>query len=59
MHYLTISEYKDLFKISRPTIYKRIKEGKLTYQATETGTKIILVEDTEYEKVKALSAVSL
>lgn len=53
MRYLTISEYSKAFKISRMTIYKRIRAGLLHTIQTDGGLNIILVEDTELQKVKA------
>lgn len=53
MHYFTITEYAAKFNVSRPTVYKRIDAGILHTLPTDGGKSIILVEDTEYEKVKA------
>lgn len=52
MHYLTITQYSKHFKKSRPTVYKRIREGKLHTMRVEGGNLAVLVEDTEYESVK-------
>lgn len=51
MKYLSISEYAKHFKVSRPTVYKRIKNGSLLSLKIEGGHQAVIVEDTEYASV--------
>jgi hypothetical protein len=52
MHYMTITEYSDAIGLSRQAIYNRIEAAKLHTIESQTGKVFILVEDTEYEKIK-------
>ena len=53
MHYFTKTGYHVLTGISRPTIDRMIERGELHTINTEEGARIIMVEDTEYGKIKS------
>lgn len=45
--------------ISRPTIDKHIKQGKLEVRKIEGGADVIMLEDTEYNKIKNKDVVTV
>ncbi len=52
MHYLTREEYRKGYKCSRQVVHNKIMRGTLKTTIRKRNTEVILVEDTEYEKIK-------
>lgn len=49
MKMLTVTEYSKEFKVSRPTVYKHIEDGKLKTKKVD-GKKLIIVNDNVNEE---------
>lgn len=52
MHYLTRKEYRDHFGGSRQSLAAKIKRGTLKTSTEKRKVEVIIVEDTEYDRVK-------
>ena len=53
MHYLTRKEYRELTNDSRQSVHNKISRGTLKTIMRKIATEVIMVEDTEYEKLKS------
>lgn len=54
MKYVTASEYARLYNITRQAVNDRLSRNTLSYVTIKVPAKRIPIEDTEYEKRKAM-----